>query len=101
MSETERQLRDLVAAIRAAADSEEAEAIGRGGLASFLHAHAGDGLDPLLKLAKKEHRVGSALAAARHYCGLPAAVCERIDAVTKAPFAAASGPARKGTHRRR
>ena len=92
MRDPDKELSDLVCALRNAESEDEEAALGQDRLASLLLHHAREVLDDVLKLARRDNRMRRCLSAARYYSGLSAATCEKIDAVLRAPFPAAAKP---------
>ena len=84
MIDPDKELSDLVSALRNVDNEEEEEALGREVLAPLLYHHASKVLDKVLKLARRDNRMRRCLSAARYYSGLNEATCNKIDAVLRA-----------------
>jgi len=91
MKTAEEELKSFLTAVRLAETDEEVQAIGNDRLYSLLTRYPSV-IDPLLKEVRRNNRVRNAVAAGRYYTGLGKEICERLDAVLRAPFPGASGP---------
>jgi len=86
----DRELAHIVSSLASAVDHDEEAEIGRGPLASLLFHASPQLLDKILKMARRDNRMRRALSAARYYSGLKKEMCDRIDAVLRAPFPGAT-----------
>ena len=89
MQTADEELKSFLTDIRLAERDEQVLAIDR--LSSLLTRNPSV-IDALLKEMRRNNRVRNAVSAGRYYTGLSEDICERLDAVLRAPFPGASGP---------
>src|SRR3569623_1878504 len=100
MKTADEELKSFLTDIRLAESDEQVQAIGNDRLSSLLTRNPSV-IAPLLKEMRRNNRVRNAVSAGRYYTGLGDDICERLDAVLRAPFPGASGPrARPGRRKK-
>ncbi len=94
-TKSDARLASILARLDLACSHEEVEEIGRGEMSSWLFHAPLPLIDELLKDAKRNNRLRQCVSAARHYSGLSQDKCDRVNALSRAPFPAARGKKRK------